>query len=129
MTDYGPPIPLRKGKGGILKIKRGGTGKVSNSGNAAGRFRVPGRALRDVKTGRQLPWPPRGAPIWNPADPFFIENPCTPVTRRQRRWTRAFAKMHGFEHPAYDVATDRWVNIPRNKLDNQKEQVDGDGEA
>ena len=72
--DYGPPLPLRKGKGGALKIKRGGTGKVSNSGNAAGRFHAPVRALRDPKTGKHLPQPPRGKPIWDPDhDPFIVE--------------------------------------------------------
>jgi hypothetical protein len=63
---------LKPGKGGMFKVKRGGTGKVSNSGNAAGRFHSPGRALRDTKTGRHLPWPPRGNPIWDPTDPFII---------------------------------------------------------
>ena len=87
VIDYGPPLPLRKGKGGALKIKRGGTGKVSNSGNAAGRFHAPVRALRDPKTGRHLPQPPRGKPIWDPTDPFIVEyrREHPPIISREER--------------------------------------------
>ena len=74
MTDG--PIKLKSPQnhhpvGGLLKIKRGGTGKIGSSGNAARRVRSPGRALRDHK-GKHLPWPPRGKAIWNPRDPFII---------------------------------------------------------
>jgi hypothetical protein len=120
VIDYGPPVPLRKGKGGVLKIKRGGTGKVSNSGNAAGRFYTPGRALRG-KDGKQLPWPDRGAVIWNPTDPFFANHNCEVPTRRERRKARAWAKAEsGFEASEYDEATGKWANIPRDKFDNAK---------
>lgn len=89
--DYGPPLPLRKGKGGTFKVKRGGTGKVSNSGNAAGRFHQPVKALRG-KDGKHLPWPPRGASIWDPADPFFKGYIIHIPTRRERRIERAYPK-------------------------------------
>lgn len=64
------PIQLHPGPGGSMKIKRGGTGKISNSGTVR-RVRPPVRAIRDPK-GKHLPWPPRGKPIWDPRDPFIV---------------------------------------------------------
>lgn len=40
VLSYGPPIRLGDGPGGVIKVKRGGTGKISNSGNAPKLTRV-----------------------------------------------------------------------------------------
>lgn len=86
--DYGPPIRLRPGKGSVLKIKRGGTGKISNSGTEKKRVRPPVIALRD-KNGKHLPKPERGAVIWDPRDPFIVEyrkeHPVVEAAWRTRR--------------------------------------------
>lgn len=87
--DYGPPIQLRPGNGRVLKIKRGGTGKISNSGNEKKRVRPPVIAIRDPKSGKHLPWPPRGKPVWDPRDPFIIAyrkaHPVVEAAWRTRR--------------------------------------------
>ena len=61
--------------GGSLKVKRGGTGKISNSGGS-GRVKrtyTPARAIRDPKHHQKhLPWPARGKPIWDPRDPVIV---------------------------------------------------------
>ncbi len=79
MIDYGPPIRLGGDKpGGVIKIKRGGSGKTGNSGSAR-RLRAPVKGLRDFKKpgkhggGTLLPKPPDGPAIWDPRDPFIIE--------------------------------------------------------
>ena len=82
MTD---PIRLpvsvfRRSPPAVMKIKRGGTGKISNSGNAAGRFHNPIRQLRSPKDGKQIPWHPRGKVIWDPTPTIFID----PHKRRHR---------------------------------------------
>jgi hypothetical protein len=74
IINYGPPIriPISRWKRGTdLKVRRGGAISV-NSGNAAGRYHIPNRAIRNVKDGSYLPWPARGEAIWNPRDPFII---------------------------------------------------------
>lgn len=73
MTDsFGPPIRIGGDKPGrVLKRRRGGVGKISNSGTVPKRFHTPVRAVRDVH-GKHLPWPPRGKIIWDPLDPFLI---------------------------------------------------------
>lgn len=72
MIDYGAPVDIGGDKkGGTIRIKRGGTGKIGNSGNAPKRFRIPGRQNRDYKKRakgsgnefRQVPWPDRGKVI------------------------------------------------------------------
>jgi hypothetical protein len=68
----------------VTKIKRGGTGKISNSGNAAGRFHTPIRQLRSTKDGKQIPWRPRGPVIWDPTPTIFIN----PHKRRHRHCVR-----------------------------------------
>jgi hypothetical protein len=80
------PIQLRPGPGGVTKIKRGGTGKISNSGNEKKRTRPPVVALRDPKSGKHLPWPPRGAPIWDPRDPFIIAYRAQTRVRETSAW-------------------------------------------
>lgn len=78
MSDFGPPIRLKPGNGGTLKIKRGGTGKISNSGNAPKRFHNFVKGLRDPKKpgkhdgGTLIPKPPRAPAIWDPRDPFIV---------------------------------------------------------
>jgi hypothetical protein len=80
MTD---PIRLpvsifRRSPPAVTKIKRGGTGKISNSGNAPKRFRAFVKGLRDPKKpgkhdgGTLLPKPPRAPAVWDPHDPLII---------------------------------------------------------
>src|SRR5579864_6408035 len=71
MTDFGPPIQLRPGPGGIIKVRRGGAVGNGNSGNGPKRFYTPPRAIRNVH-GQHQPWPRRGKVIWDPRDPFII---------------------------------------------------------
>ena len=54
------------------KIKRGGMGGSSNSGDRPRRFYTANRMIRQTTTGKQLPWPARGNAIWDPLDPFII---------------------------------------------------------
>lgn len=79
MLSYGPPIPLSKGPGGSLKIKRGGTGKISNSGNEKRRFHAACNTIyrNHKKPGKRdggtlIPKPPRARVIWDPTDPFIL---------------------------------------------------------
>lgn len=78
VLSYGPPIRLGDGPGGVIKVKRGGTGKISNSGNAPKRFYTAVKGLRHGKKpgkpggGTLLPKPPASPPIWGPRDPFII---------------------------------------------------------
>jgi hypothetical protein len=60
--------------GGTLKVKRAGGTGTSNSGGSGRSKRVytPGRATRNPKNGRHLPWPARGKPIWDPNNDPFI---------------------------------------------------------
>lgn len=71
MIDYGPPIQLSSGPGGIIKVRRGGAVGNGNSGNGPRRFHTVPRAIRNVH-GQHMPWPPRGKVIWDPTDPFII---------------------------------------------------------
>ena len=71
--------PFRRSPPTVQKIKRGGTGKVSSSGNAARRFYTPVIGLRvgPKKPGKHdggtlAPKPPRAKPIWDPRDPFIV---------------------------------------------------------
>jgi hypothetical protein len=75
-----PVSAFRRAPPDIQKIKRGGTGKISNSGTAAGRFHNPIRQLRSPKDGKQIPWRPRGSVIWDPTPTIFIN----PHKRRHR---------------------------------------------
>ena len=74
----------RRSPPGVFKIKRGGVGKVSNSGgNKPANRGCYGVHLRDYKKlskkhkrtneFRQIPKPPRGQVIWDPSDPFIVE--------------------------------------------------------
>jgi hypothetical protein len=79
MTDFGPPVRLGKGPGGVLKIKRGGTGKQGNSGSAAKRFHLPPRQAR----------PASGPVIWDPLDPVIVayRQAHPRVEAAWRRWS------------------------------------------
>jgi len=79
-----PVSRFRRSPPAATKIKRGGTGKISNSGNAAGRFQPPIRQLRDTKNGKQIPWHPRGAVIWDPTPTIFVN----PYNRSHRHRVR-----------------------------------------
>ena len=68
-----PVSAFRSSPPAVMKIRRGGTGKVSNSGSIAKIARTPVRAVRDTKTGKHLPWPVRAPVVWDPRDPFIIE--------------------------------------------------------
>lgn len=75
MSDAPIRLPVsrfRTSPPAITKIRRGGTGKIGNSGTAAGRFHTPTRQLRSPKDGKQIPWRLRGKVIWDPTDPFII---------------------------------------------------------
>jgi len=74
-----PVSAFRRSPPPIQKIKRGGTGKISNSGTAAGRFHTPIRQLRSPKDGKQIPWRPRGPVIWDPS----VTVPPQPEPRRR----------------------------------------------
>ena len=68
-----PVSMFRRSPPATQKIKRGGTGKISNSGNAPKRFHNAVRAIRNVQ-GQHMPWPARNSKaIWDPRDPFIIE--------------------------------------------------------
>ncbi len=74
--DFGPPIrlkcsPFTRSPPAVTKLKRGGVGKQGNSGSVARRVHTFPRAVRD-KVGKHVPWPDRGRPIWDPADPFIV---------------------------------------------------------
>jgi len=81
MTDYGPPFRIGGDKpGGVLKVKRGGTGGAGSSGNSKPRFYTPNACRRVSKAakgshhgGRVLPPDERGKAIWDPRDPFIID--------------------------------------------------------
>ena len=79
MIDFGPPINIGTGPGGVIKIKRGGGTRAGNSGGGQRRIRQPVFARRDFhkpsKHGdyRHLPKPPDTPVIWNPTDPFIIQ--------------------------------------------------------
>jgi hypothetical protein len=94
MTDFGPPIPLSSGKGGVIKIKRGGAARNGNSGSAHKRTRnACFTYLRERNKpgkhdgGTLLPKPPDSPAIWDPRDPFIIAlraaNPHTPPAWRR----------------------------------------------
>lgn len=81
MIDYGPPLLILHGNGVAIKSKRGGTGKISNSGTAPCRFHSPNKApggrgpsgpKAGIHGGKILPKPARGKVIWDPRDPFII---------------------------------------------------------
>lgn len=79
MPDFGPPIQLHAGPGGVIKIKRGGAARNGNSGSANRRTRTACFSyLRDRNKpgkhggGTLLPKPPASPVIWNPTDPFVI---------------------------------------------------------
>jgi hypothetical protein len=103
MTDFGPPIRIGGDKPGrTLKRKRGGIGKISNSGQHAKRARSPGRAIRDPKNSKHLPWPSRGKPIWDPRDPFIIAyRKAHPVVEAAWRAKRGL----GSGMTAFDIET------------------------
>ncbi len=75
-----PVSSFRRSPPETTKIKRGGTGKVSNSGNAPKRFYTPVVGLRigPKKPGKHnggtlAPKPPRAPLIWDPLDPLIAE--------------------------------------------------------
>ena len=71
--DYGPPVQLRPGRGGTIRIRRGGAVRNGNSGTAPKRFYSPGRAIRAAPHHiKHLPWPSRGKPLWDPLDPIIV---------------------------------------------------------
>ena len=52
MSDNGPirlPVSAFRRGGGVLKIKRGGTGKQGSSGTLHTRYHAPIRAIRDFR--------------------------------------------------------------------------------
>jgi len=74
-----PVSPFRRSPPAVQKIKRGGTGKISSSGNGPKRLHAPVTGLRvgPKKPGKHgggtlVPKPPRAPSIWDPRDPFII---------------------------------------------------------
>ena len=86
-----PVSPFRRSPPAVQKIKRGGTGKVSSSGNAARRFYTPVIGLRvgPKKPGKHdggtlAPKPPQAPIIWDPSIYAAMPKP----EPRKRLWTR-----------------------------------------
>jgi hypothetical protein len=70
--------------GGSLKVKRGGTGKISNSGGSGARlrtrnfnvalrnFKKPSKKHKRTHDHRHEPLIPRAPAVWDPTDPIIV---------------------------------------------------------